>query len=455
MLEKYESAIDKIRRIDDLKDELKSLKGEDGKLSSSAVVYRKKNDWREKNANDAAIKDINDRRYAISKREALIRAEIKSLRAEVYDILSECFAEALTEEHRAKIREACLYASDGAALISQAGRTPAAFGKCKIVGKRVTHDEKLGGKVEKLIRAGVRNTSGKFLILPEIVIYDYDETAVEGEYTAVIEYYPSNKRNAEVYTPVKGEETESGNTQDVKKRSGGNDAMNVVRGKFVSRASLVALVAALLFFGFYLWATVSKIAVGSFKTKIARFAVAYFLISLFVTVASNAKKKIVVTDGTFPLFSLYAGALSAFTLVFSDIPTYSFALPLSMLLGGIIGLALIPSASGESRNPAAGVLLSAAVGACLGFAVSGLYLSGVTIFVYAVLGCVTVAGLAFSIVVCTVKNVAAIENLGYCLIGIITVCAVCAFMLGWKIAVGAGACALVFALAFIGSKNRV
>ena len=118
MLEKYESAIDKIRRIDDLKDELKTLKGENVKISSSTAVYRKKNDWREKNQNDAAIKSLNERRYAVSKREALIRAEIKSLKAEVYDILSECFAEAATEEHRAKIREACLYASDGVALIS-------------------------------------------------------------------------------------------------------------------------------------------------------------------------------------------------------------------------------------------------------------------------------------------------------------------------------------------------
>ena len=83
MLEKYESAIDKIRRIDDLKDELKTLKGENGKISSSTAVYRKKNDWREKNQNDAAIKSLNERRYAVSKREALIRAEIKSLKAEV------------------------------------------------------------------------------------------------------------------------------------------------------------------------------------------------------------------------------------------------------------------------------------------------------------------------------------------------------------------------------------
>ena len=52
MLEKYALAINKIRRIDDLKDELRSLKGEDGKLSSSAMVYRKKNDWREKAGND-------------------------------------------------------------------------------------------------------------------------------------------------------------------------------------------------------------------------------------------------------------------------------------------------------------------------------------------------------------------------------------------------------------------
>ena len=96
MLEKYALAINKIRRIDDLKDELRSLKGEDGKLSSSAMV--------------------------VSKREALVKAEIKSLRNEVYDLLSECFAEAKSEEHRAKVREACIYASDGRYVISEVSK---------------------------------------------------------------------------------------------------------------------------------------------------------------------------------------------------------------------------------------------------------------------------------------------------------------------------------------------
>lgn len=429
MLEKYESAIDKIRRIDDLKDELKTLKGENGKISSSTAVYRKKNDWREKNQNDAAIKSLNERRYAVSKREALIRAEIKSLKAEVYDILSECFAEAATEEHRAKIREACLYASDGVALISQTGRTPAAFGKCKIVGRRATRDRNLNGKVEKVLRAGIKNTSGKFLILPEIVVYYYDENVAEGEYTVVNEYYP----------PVRNQRPSYPQTPTGEYKGEPSPALEAMRGKFACKQSVIALVCALVYSGFYLWGTLIGVAEGV-KTKIVRYAAAYFLIVIASVFACCKNKNTIVTDGTLALFSLYAGALTAFTLVFSKIPLYSFAMPLAMLLGGIVSLALAPQVKSEKSSPVRAVI-AAVVGVVAGLFVSALYGKELAYFAYSAFGAVALIGLTVSVYSAVTKN----KNSAYALAFCSAFCLSAAMLAVWQSAVALGVCAAVFA----------
>lgn len=417
MLEKYALAINKIRRIDDLKDELRSLKGEDGKLSSSAMVYRKKNDWREKAGNDDAISRINERRTTVSKREALVKAEIKSLRNEVYDLLSECFAEAKSEEHRAKVREACIYASDGRYVISEVGKTPSSFGKCVIVGKRYTSDESKDGRVEKLVRGGVKNTSGRFLIFPEVVVYAYDKYKTEGEYVATYEKF-SRGGKIVAETPIKeikkiedftfdeppeeyrtansegfyeeaeptgnydygtsGEKTEydynakpAMGTTDVKpdatepetKKSEPivaptqkaddktNETLEAVKEKFVNRSSLVALLFAVVWAGFFLWATLIGVDKETFRETPVKFAVVYFGIVVASTIAAKGKNEV------FALFSLYGGALSAFCLAASRNPLVALPLPVAMFVGGLISTFISASAKNKSANADTVVLL--------------------------------------------------------------------------------------------------
>lgn len=417
MLEKYALAINKIRRIDDLKDELRSLKGEDGKLSSSAMVYRKKNDWREKAGNDDAISRINERRTTVSKREALVKAEIKSLRNEVYDLLSECFAEAKSEEHRAKVREACIYASDGRYVISEVGKTPSSFGKCIIVGKRYTSDESKDGRVEKLVRGGVKNTSGRFLIFPEVVVYAYDKYKTEGEYVATYEKF-SRGGKIVVETPIKEikkiedftfdeppeeyrtansegfyEEAEpAGNydygasdekteydynagsatettgvkpdaTEPETKKSEPivapvqkaddrtNETLEAVKEKFVNRSSLVALLFAVVWAGFFLWATLIGVDKNTFWETPLKFAVVYFGIAMVSAVAAKGKNEV------FALFSLYGGALSAFCLAASRNPLVALPLPVAMFVGGLISTFISASAKNKSANADTVVLL--------------------------------------------------------------------------------------------------
>lgn len=417
MLEKYASAINKIRRIDDLKDELRALKGEDGKLSSSAMVYRKKNDWREKAGNDDAISRINERRTTVSKREALVKAEIKSLRNEVYDLLSECFAEAKSEEHRAKVREACIYASDGRYVISEVGKTPSSFGKCIIVGKRYTSDESKDGRVEKLVRGGIKNTSGRFLIFPEVVVYAYDKYKTEGEYVATYEKF-SRGGKIVAETPIKeikkiedftfdeppeeyrtansegfyeeaeptenydygasGEKTEydynakpATETTDVKpdatepetKKSEPivaptqkaddrtNETFEAVKEKFVNRSSLVALLFAVVWAGFFLWATLIGVDKNTFWETPLKFAVVYFGIAMVSAIAAKGKNEV------FALFSLYGGALSAFCLAASRNPLVALPLPVAMFVGGLISTFISASAKNKSANADTVVLL--------------------------------------------------------------------------------------------------
>ena len=402
MLEKYASAINKIRRIDDLKDELRALKGEDGKLSSSAMVYRKKNDWREKAGNDDAISRINERRTTVSKREALVKAEIKSLRNEVYDLLSECFAEAKSEEHRAKVREACIYASDGRYVISEVGKTPSSFGKCIIVGKRYTSDESKDGRVEKVVRGGIKNTSGRFLIFPEVVVYAYDKYKTEGEYVATYEKF-SRGGKIVAETPIKEikkiedftfdetseeyptanpgsyeaadstesydygasdekteydynaepvtEKAESAVAPTQKADDRTNETFEAVKEKFVNRSSLVALLFAVVWAGFFLWATLIGVDKNTFWETPLKFAVVYFGIAMVSAIAAKGKNEV------FALFSLYGGALSAFCLAASRNPLVALPLPVAMFVGGLISTFISASAKNKSANADTVVLL--------------------------------------------------------------------------------------------------
>lgn len=519
MLEKYALAINKIRRIDDLKDELRSLKGEDGKLSSSAMVYRKKNDWREKAGNDDAISRINERRTTVSKREALVKAEIKSLRNEVYDLLSECFAEAKSEEHRAKVREACIYASDGRYVISEVGKTPSSFGKCVIVGKRYTSDESKDGRVEKLVRGGVKNTSGRFLIFPEVVVYAYDKYKTEGEYVATYEKF-SRGGKIVAETPIKeikkiedftfdeppeeyrtansegfyeeaeptenydygasGEKTEydysaepAMETTDVKpdatepetKKSEPivaptqkaddrtNETLEAVKEKFVNRSSLVALLFAVVWAGFFLWATLIGVDKETFRETPVKFAVVYFGIVVASTIAAKGKNEV------FALFSLYGGALSAFCLAASKNPLVALPLPVAMFVGGLISTFISATAKNKAANADTVALLEkVAFGVWAALLARSLFgQDGFGLFYACADSAVGAIAVSCAVLLFKAKDPAAKRALKSYSIGAAAYALVAAFAFGAEICViiAVGACALIAAVAVLFGNDDV
>lgn len=519
MLEKYALAINKIRRIDDLKDELRSLKGEDGKLSSSAMVYRKKNDWREKAGNDDAISRINERRTTVSKREALVKAEIKSLRNEVYDLLSECFAEAKSEEHRAKVREACIYASDGRYVISEVGKTPSSFGKCVIVGKRYTSDESKDGRVEKLVRGGVKNTSGRFLIFPEVVVYAYDKYKTEGEYVATYEKFsrggkivaetpikeikkiedftfdepPEEYRTAnsegfyEETEPIEnydygasGEKTEydynakpAMETTDVKPDATEpetnksepivaptqkaddrtNETLEAVKEKFVNRSSLVALLFAVVWAGFFLWATLIGVDKETFRETPVKFAVVYFGIVVASTIAAKGKNEV------FALFSLYGGALSAFCLAASKNPLVALPLPVAMFVGGLISTFISATAKNKAANADTVALLEkVAFGVWAALLARSLFgQDGFGLFYACADSAVGAIAVSCAALLFKAKDPAAKRALKSYSIGAAAYALVAAFAFGAEICViiAVGACALIAAVAVLFGNDDV
>lgn len=519
MLEKYALAINKIRRIDDLKDELRSLKGEDGKLSSSAMVYRKKNDWREKAGNDDAISRINERRTTVSKREALVKAEIKSLRNEVYDLLSECFAEAKSEEHRAKVREACIYASDGRYVISEVGKTPSSFGKCVIVGKRYTSDESKDGRVEKLVRGGVKNTSGRFLIFPEVVVYAYDKYKTEGEYVATYEKF-SRGGKIVAETPIKeikkiedftfdeppeeyrtansegfyeeaeptenydygasGEKTEydynakpAMETTDLKpdatepetKKSEPivaptqkaddrtNETLEAVKEKFVNRSSLVALLFAVVWAGFFLWATLIVVDKETFWETPVKFAVVYFGIVVASTIAAKGKNEV------FALFSLYGGALSAFCIAASKNPLVALPLPVAMFVGGLISTFISATAKNKAANADTVALLEkVAFGVWAALLARSLFgQDGFGLFYACADSAVGAIAVSCAALLFKAKDPAAKRALKSYSIGAAAYALVAAFAFGAEICViiAVGACALIAAVAVLFGNDDV
>lgn len=519
MLEKYALAINKIRRIDDLKDELRSLKGEDGKLSSSAMVYRKKNDWREKAGNDDAISRINERRTTVSKREALVKAEIKSLRNEVYDLLSECFAEAKSEEHRAKVREACIYASDGRYVISEVGKTPSSFGKCVIVGKRYTSDESKDGRVEKLVRGGVKNTSGRFLIFPEVVVYAYDKYKTEGEYVATYEKfsrggkivaetpikeikkiedftfdeppeeyrtansegfyeeaeptenydygasgekteYDYNAEPATETTGVKPDATEPETkksepivapTQKADDRT--NETLEAVKEKFVNRSSLVALLFAVVWAGFFLWATLIGVDKETFWETPVKFAVVYFGIVVASTIAAKGKNEV------FALFSLYGGALSAFCLAASKNPLVALPLPVAMFVGGLISTFISATAKNKAANADTVALLEkVAFGVWAALLARSLFgQDGFGLFYACADSAVGAIAVSCAALLFKAKDPAAKRALKSYAIGAAAYALVAAFAFGAEICViiAVGACALIAAVAGLFGNDDV
>lgn len=519
MLEKYALAINKIRRIDDLKDELRSLKGEDGKLSSSAMVYRKKNDWREKAGNDDAISRINERRTTVSKREALVKAEIKSLRNEVYDLLSECFAEAKSEEHRAKVREACIYASDGRYVISEVGKTPSSFGKCVIVGKRYTSDESKDGRVEKLVRGGVKNTSGRFLIFPEVVVYAYDKYKTEGEYVATYEKfsrggkivaetpikeikkiedftfdeppeeyrtansegfyeeaeptenydygssgekteYDYNAEPATETTGVKPDATEPETkksepivapTQKADDRT--NETLEAVKEKFVNRSSLVALLFAVVWAGFFLWATLIGVDKETFWETPVKFAVVYFGIVVASTIAAKGKNEV------FALFSLYGGALSAFCLAASKNPLVALPLPVAMFVGGLISTFISATAKNKAANADTVALLEkVAFGVWAALLARSLFgQDGFGLFYVCADSAVGAIAVSCAALLFKAKDPAAKRALKSYSIGAAAYALVAAFAFGAEICViiAVGACALIAAVAVLSGNDDV
>lgn len=182
MKELFAKAVQKMKRKDFLDGFIKEKTAEEAKLTAEAGELRKKNGKKVGSDLDFRIFQINMRKSEIFKLIAKCKAEVKTLKSEILELLIECYSKAEKPENKAKIESACRHAFENKIQLLSDKDAGGILGDCKIVGAIVTHDKKKKFTTAKLVKAGAKNSQGKILHRPEIVVYDYDKKKEEGIY---------------------------------------------------------------------------------------------------------------------------------------------------------------------------------------------------------------------------------------------------------------------------------
>ena len=114
-----------------------------------------------------------------------------------------------------------------------------------------------------------------------------------------------------------------------------------------------------------------KGAAGIIGNDIIRFSVAYAAISLAVAFSSAMNGRENSDGDLFSLFSLYGGALSAFSLAVSKDPIAALPLPASMFVGGLITAVLPERRKNGEENARMKLVVRIALGVWLGMLMRG------------------------------------------------------------------------------------
>ena len=125
-------------------------------------------------------------------------------------------------------------------------------------------------------------------------------------------------------------------------------------------------------------------------------------------------------------------------------------MPLAMLLGGIVSLAVAPQTKSETSSPVRAVI-AAVVGIIAGLFVSALYGKELAYFTYSTFGAVALIGMIVSVYSAVTKN----KNSAYALAFCSAFCLSAAMLVVWQCAVALGVCAAVFACFAIGRNDDV
>jgi hypothetical protein len=315
MKERFSKAVQKMKRKDFLDDFIREKTAEEAKLTAEVAELRKKNGKMVGSDIDLQIFQINMRKAEISKLIAKCKAEIKTLKAEILDLLTDCYALAERPENKAKIESACYHAFEGKVTLLSDKTAGGIMGDCEIVGAIITHDKKKKYTTAKLVKAGAKNFLGKVTERPKIIVYDYDKKQEEGIYRD--------------------------ETDEFKKKIGKRKerpTLNFLKETYIQKFSLYSLIIGIISAVFTVWGINGKFGMVYSDLQISLPLTATALMAIFTILTLKSAKKGEIED-QLPLTAIL---LSLSSLVFAIIcrEIKSFVFPICFGVYGVTAIVL-------------------------------------------------------------------------------------------------------------------
>ncbi len=263
MKELFSQAIQKMKRKDFLDDVIREKTAEGNTLSQELSVLRKKNGVKTGGELDLKIYQINAKRSAIDKIIAKCKAEVKVLKKDILDLLTDCYARANAPELLAKVESCARHAFEGKVNLLSDKDVGGVKGDCQIVGVIITHDKKKKFTTAKLVKAGAKNSQGVFLHRPQIIVYEYDKKQEEGIFRAETDDY---KRR-------------------IKERKK-SKTLALLKSVYANKNALYCLAFALVYALFSVWATLGGFADGCYLKLSLRYTAVIFVALSIITLAT-------------------------------------------------------------------------------------------------------------------------------------------------------------------------
>ena len=250
MKEIFSQAIQKMKRKDFLDDVIREKTAEASAISGEAAKLRKKNGSRTGNELDLKIYQLNARKSTIEKLIAKCKTEIKALKSEIVDLLTDCYPLCDKPENKAKVDSAIYHAFEGKAKIVTDKEAGGIWGDCDIVGAIVTHDKKKKRTTAKMVKAGVVDSTGVYLKRPQIYVYDYDKKQEDG-----------------IFHP------ETNEYKERVKKARESKALNYIKERYINKNLIVVLSIIALYAVFSAWASIGGFASSCFGADYYRVSI--------------------------------------------------------------------------------------------------------------------------------------------------------------------------------------
>ncbi|MBQ7373145.1 MAG: hypothetical protein IJW64_01100 [Clostridia bacterium] len=378
MKELFSQAIQKMKRKDFLDDVVREKTAEGNSLTQELSLLRKKNGSRSGGELDLKIYQINAKRAQIDKIIAKCKAEIKVLKKDILDLLTDCYVKANAPELISKVESAVYHAFEGKVKILSDKDAGGVNGDCQIIGVIITHDKKKKFTTAKLIKAGAKNSQGVYLIRPQIVVYEYDKKQEEGIFRAETDEYKKKVKE--------------------RKKS---KTLTYLKGVYFNKNTLLSLAFTLIYALFAVWACVGGFADGCYLNLSLRYTAVIFSALSIITLATLKTAKRGGLMDMIPLTAVLVSIVGfACSVGYGDL-FKALVFPSALLIYGVVALILRAKfANGKDDSDKFGLPVAIFLGVIVGF-VFGKMAKGPSVYwitAISVFGVIFISSAVFAIV---------------------------------------------------------